>query len=339
MGRRVLIVGQGLAGTALGLELEQAGVDFVVVSAGHADAASRVVAGLVNPVTGQRWVKSARVDELLPIARDRYAQWSGTLDVELWHPLRLTRAWRDAAERAMVEAKIARGELAPYVAGVGESGVELAGAAWVDLPALLGAAEARWRAQGRWRSGRVAAAELMERGDAVEWRGERFDAVVLCIGSGALGRESFAGVPFAPAKGELLTVCGSPIAQDVAVSRGVWLIGGVAGTARVGATYEREREDLATTAAARERLLAEAGALVGAQLTATGQFAGVRLTLPDRLPVAGWHPRRRWLGVFGALGSKGTLWAPWLARVWREAIEGRGAGFPAAVALERFPVE
>lgn len=168
MSGRVLIVGQGLAGTALGLELEEAGVDFVIVSAGHAEAASRVAAGLVNPVTGRRWVKSARVDELLPFARDRYAQWSGTLGVELWHPLRLTRVWRDAAERTAVEAKIARGELAPYVAAVDARGVELAGAAWVDLPALLAAAEARWCAQGRWRAARMVADELAERGEGAE---------------------------------------------------------------------------------------------------------------------------------------------------------------------------
>ena len=338
MSGRVLIVGQGLAGTALGVELEEAGVDFVIASAGHAEAASRVAAGLVNPVTGRRWVKSARVDELLPAARDRYARWSGTLGVELWHPLRLTRAWRDAEERARVEAKITRGELAPYIAAVGARGVELAGAAWVDLPALLGAAEARWQAQGRWRAARITADELVEREGGAEWRGERFAAVVVCVGFGALGRELFAGVPFALAKGEMLTVRGSPLEDGIAVSRGVWVIGGAAGTARVGATYEREREDLATTAEARTSLLAEAGALVGAELTATGQSAGVRLTLPDRLPLAGRHPQRGWLGFFGALGSKGTLWAPALARAWREAIVRCADVFPPETGLGRFAV-
>lgn len=129
---------------------------------------------------------------------------------------------------------------------------------------------------------------------------------------------------------------GSPLAENTAVSRGVWVIGGADGTARVGATYDRDCEDLATSGAAREHLLAEAGGLVGTALMATGQSAGVRLTLPDRLPLAGWHPQRGWLGFFGALGSKGTLWAPALARTWREAIVRSADVFPPETGLGRF---
>jgi 2-polyprenyl-6-methoxyphenol hydroxylase-like FAD-dependent oxidoreductase len=69
---RVLIVGQGLAGTALGLELERVGVPFAIASEGHTRAASMGAAGLVNPVQGQRFVKVWRVDELLPFAERWY---------------------------------------------------------------------------------------------------------------------------------------------------------------------------------------------------------------------------------------------------------------------------
>ncbi|MBA4138239.1 MAG: hypothetical protein C0518_13065 [Opitutus sp.] len=336
MSARVLIVGQGLAGTTLGLELEVAGVDFVVVSAGHERAASRVAAGLINPVTGQRWVKSTRVEELRPIARESYARWSALLGVELWHPLQLTRWWRNEAERALVERKLAAGDLAPFAtaASVNERGVGIEGAAWVDLPALLGAAAQRWRERGKLRElaleGEIAAADLDFSAEAVEWGRERFDAAVLCTGSGRLARELFGFLPFATAKGEMLAVRGCPLPAGTAVSRGTWLIAGAGGTARVGATYERDREDFTLSAEARARLLADAEMLAGGAVEAGGQSAGVRLSLPDRRPVVGWHPTRPRLGIFGALGSKGALWAPWLAQVWRDA---------ALDATKRFPVE
>lgn len=335
MDGRVLIVGQGLAGTALGLECEAAGIDFVVASDGHAAAASRVAAGLVNPVTGQRWVKSARIDDLLPFARARYGAWETVLGVRLWHPLALKRLWRDASERGAVEAKIARGDLAPFAGRADDGGVEIAGAAWVDLPALLDAAARRWRDAGRLRERRVESAELKFDASGAEWGGERFFAVVLCTGAGALLRERFAGVPFVAAQGEMLAVRGTRRAADTALSRGTWFIGGANGTARVGATYERGREDGAVTDAAREKLLADACALTGEELEVTGQTAGVRLTLPDRMPLAGWHPQEARLGAFGALGSKGTLWAPWLAAAWARALRGGAADFPREVAAGR----
>lgn len=334
---RVLIVGQGLAGTALGLSLEAAGVEFAIASDGHARAASRVAAGLVNPVTGQRWVKTAAVDEALPFARERYEAWGSELGVALWHPLRLTRLYRDSAERDLVRGKIARGELAPFATDAGERGATIGGAAWVDLPALLAAAAARWRARGVLRERVVEDAALGIDASGMEWGGETFSAAVLCTGSGALGRGRFAFAPFATAKGEMIAVRGATLARDAAWSRGTWMIGGEAGTARVGATYERGCEDDALTAAARERLRAEAEAMNGAPLEVVGQSSGVRLALADRLPVVGWHPLQRRLGIFGGLGSKGTLWAPRLAHAWAVELRGdEGAAWPAWARIERF---
>lgn len=335
---RVLIVGQGLAGTALGLELEARGIDFFVVSDGHATAASRVAAGLVNPVTGQRWTKSAQVDDLLPLARAAYARWAQRLGVELWHPLRLTRIWRDAAERATVEAKLARGDLAPYatLAEACDRGVAIAEAAWVDLPALLEHAGARWRAADRLREGRVERGELECTADGVRWREEKFAAVVLCTGAGPLAREAFAGAAtLRPAKGETLTVRGASLAPDQGLSCGTWVLGGSDGTARVGATFEPDRADLELTPTARGKLLADATALVGGELEVVGHSAGVRVATPDRLPVAGWHPAVARLGMFGALSSKGTLWAPFLAAAWAAVLAGERTEFPASASLVR----
>lgn len=335
---RVLIVGQGLAGTALGLELEARGIDFLVVSEGHATAASRVAAGLVNPVTGQRWTRSAHVDELLPVARAAYARWEQVLGATLWHPLRFKRLWRDASERATVETKLARGDLAPYAtrASADEAGVAIAGAAWVDLPALLTAAAARWQAAGRLRPERLSRDELTWTSTEAVWRGEKFTAVVCCTGAGALAREAFrARVALRAAKGEILVVRGAALAPDDGLSRGTWVLGGLAGTARVGATFAPDREDLEPSETARVKLLADAEAITGCALEVTGHAAGVRVAAPDRLPVVGWHPQRSWLGIFGGLSSKGTLWAPTLAAVWGAVLAGERTDFPEYVDLGR----
>jgi glycine oxidase len=62
--------------------------------------------------------------------------------------------------------------------------------------------------------------------------------------------------------------------------------------------------------------------------------SGVRLTLPDRLPVADWHPKHPRIGICVGLGSKGALWAPWLARAWRAALKD-GVALPALTVLSR----
>ncbi len=58
----------------------------------------------------------------------------------------------------------------------------------------------------------------------------------------------------------------------------------------------------------------------------TGPRAGVRVNLPDKRPVAGWHPTVRRLGRLGGLGARGASWAPWLAEQWVRHLRD-GAAF------------
>ena len=87
----VLILGQGLAGTLLAWECEQAGLTFRIADPGHAGAASVVAAGVVNPVTGLRLVKSWRIEALLPAAREAYRGLEAALGVPLWREMRIRR--------------------------------------------------------------------------------------------------------------------------------------------------------------------------------------------------------------------------------------------------------
>lgn len=336
LAERVLIVGQGLAGTALGLELEAAGVDFVVASEGHAHAASRVAAGLINPITGQRWAKSAQIDALLPRAEKAYRRWEEQLGHALWHPVTLRRLFRDDEERTRIVEKISRGEMAPFVGEVDATGMTVCGAAWVDLPALLAAAEERWRGAGKLRPTTVVRAEFQAAADGVSWAGEKFAAAVLCTGHGALAREFFPDMPWVAAKGEILHVEGAGIVAGEVVNRGVWLLGEGAGRGRLGATYERGQEDNEITANARDVLLAQGCELGRGELRVVDQVAGVRMTLPDRLPVAGWRSDDIRLGLCGGLGSKGALWAPMLAQCWRAVLTDPAEDFPKESAAARF---
>src|SRR3984957_6493135 len=75
----VLIVGQGICGTFLSLELERAGISHLVIDERRPFSASRAAAGLINPVTGRRIVTTWMIDELLPFAVEAYGQLDGVL--------------------------------------------------------------------------------------------------------------------------------------------------------------------------------------------------------------------------------------------------------------------
>jgi glycine/D-amino acid oxidase-like deaminating enzyme len=61
----------------------------------------------------------------------------------------------------------------------------------------------------------------------------------------------------------------------------------------------------------------------------------VRVNLPDKRPVAGRHPEQARLGLINGLGSKGGLWAPFLARRWAEHLAA-GRVFDEEIGVGRF---
>ena len=69
-----IIVGQGIAGSFLYYCLSKAGTSCIVIDDNKSNSASRVAAGLINPVTGRRLVKSWMIDELIPAFEKLYGE-------------------------------------------------------------------------------------------------------------------------------------------------------------------------------------------------------------------------------------------------------------------------
>ncbi|MBS0632418.1 MAG: FAD-binding oxidoreductase [Verrucomicrobia bacterium] len=318
----VCILGQGLAGTLLAWELERAGIPFVMVDAGHASASSRVAAGIINPITGRRLVKSWRIDALRPLAEATYRALEAELGVSVWRAMRVRRLFRDERERRIFREKQARGELAPFAGDSDDSGFWIGGAARVDTGVLLTAARARWRAKGWLREERAEVATALA----------AHGLVIDCTGAtGARG----GGVPWKFSKGEILTLATDGLDPEVIVNSGHWLLPVGPGEAKVGATHEPGATDATPTAAARALLEASARELGAKDFRVTAHEAGVRVNLPDKHPVAGRWPGDPRHGVINGLGAKGALLAPLLARQWLNHLT-EGVAFDAAIDVARF---
>jgi glycine/D-amino acid oxidase-like deaminating enzyme len=317
----ILIVGQGIAGTLLAWEFERAGIPFRIVDAGHAGAASRVAAGIINPITGQRIVKSWRIDALLPVARESYQALEKALGLPLWREMRVRRIYLNERERQVMAEKQARNEFIGYVGASDGEGFWIEGAAHVDVGAMIGAARARWLTAGLLREERVDFATVRSGPELI----------IDCTGSGG---GAFDFVRWQYSKGECLTVAIDGLAADVVLNRGHWVLPVESGIAKVGATHCPGRRDLDLTPEARSGLEAGLRTMTPQPFVVTDQQAGVRTYLGDKRPVVGRHPEDARLGIFNGLGAKGALYAPALALQWVHHLR-EGVPFDAEVDVAR----
>jgi glycine/D-amino acid oxidase-like deaminating enzyme len=173
----------------------------------------------------------------------------------------------------------------------------------VDVGTLIAAARTRWLAAGVLREERV---------DFATVRNE-YELVIDCTGGGA---GPFDYVPWHYSKGESLTVAIDGLTPDVVINRGHWILPLSAGRAKVGATHCPGRRDLDLTPEARSGLEAGLATMTSQPYSVTGQQVGIRTYLGDKRPIVGRHPGDAGLGILNALGAKGTLFAPALARQW-----------------------
>ena len=158
-----VVVGQGLAGTALAWSLLRRGRTVRVVDR-ERGGCSRLAAGLVTPVTGKRLAKSWRWDELYPAAVAFYRAVEADTGANFFHERPSLRLFANEAERDEFrrrEGTILRGLVRPGTHINGEwfaapfGGFTMPHAARLDVPRYLDASREHFRARGAYLAAEV----------------------------------------------------------------------------------------------------------------------------------------------------------------------------------------
>lgn len=320
-----LIVGQGLAGSLLAWRLMARGERVLVVDNNHASSSSSVAAGLINPVTGKRLVKAAGLEDCLAQARVSYRELEALLGLSLLVAKPMLRLFHSQAERErwarrqreagyapFLGEMLDAAQLPPPVAASHGGGRQLQTAYLRTAPLLHGMRDWLQRQQSYLQAG-FDHADLTLQGEEVVWRGRRARRVIFCEGYKGAQNPWFDWLPFAPAKGEFLTVSSSVALPDLIVNSGHWIMPRGDGRYRVGASYDHQQLDETPSDGARQRLLAALPTFLqpSPPFTLLEQQAGVRPTTSDRHPFIGTHPHHPQLVMFNGFGSKGSLLIPW----------------------------
>lgn len=322
-----LIVGQGLAGSALAWHLAAAGERVCVIDDGHRSASSAVAAGLINPLAGMRFSRRPETLDCLAAAEHWYADLGRCFGRTFLHPLPMVRPFRSPEQerfhRRRAEDPESRALLGPLFGAdacpepitARYGGFLQRRTGYVDLPLLLESLRDWLAGAGGLVESRFDPADLALGEDAVAVGGLRARRLVLC--QGALLRDDpwFGDLPLAPDKGQILDIVLDDWRPRHIVNAAHWVVPTVDGVLRLGSTHEHAASDPGVTPQARSELLAGLALLRpgGMQPHILAQRAGVRPGTVDRYPLIGRHPAQPALWVFNGFGARGALLAPWYA--------------------------
>lgn len=340
------IVGQGLAGTLLAAELLAAGKTVRIFDGGHEEAASAVAAGVINPITGRRLVKSWMIDELLPAAIKTYKKQETLLNKRFLYPALIHRTIHDPADENLWTTRCGYPDYAAYLSPdfipgspAGMEPVPSRGvvrhACRVDLPVFIRAWKAYFLERQLLEINHFDYNDLKMDSDQVTYKDWTAKKIIFCEGYQIINNPWFNFVPMELAKGEVVILEIPDLALEAIYKTKLTFV--PLGNDRywVGATYEWEFDNGRPTQIKKEELLEKIKKDLKMPFKVLDHQAAIRPTIKDRRPVLGTHPKESNILIFNGLGTKGASIGPYWARRMAHHLMDGGA-FNVTVDLARF---
>jgi len=340
-----ILVGQGICGTMMYRFLNQAGYSVLVIDLPKINTASKVAAGVINPVTGRRIVKTWLIDEVMPFAKETYEKIGGESEIkaisevsiiDFFPTPQITEAFkkRYAEDKEYLSFPKDPGNwnnFINYEFGYGE----ITPAFLVNLPDLLGTYRAQIAEDGNLIEQNFEFKDLALIPGGLSYQQIQATHIIFCDGISGTNNPYFNNLPFAPNKGEAVLVQVDDLSPLHIYKKGFNLVPWKDNIFWLGSNYLWEFEDDSPTPGFYRFAENWLKQTLKVPFTIVDHLAGIRPATLERRPFVGFHPVHKQVGIFNGMGAKGCSLAPFFANKFVHAIK-TGTDLPKDADIKRF---
>ena len=341
---KYLIVGQGIVGTWMSYQLDQAGIAYRIVNDESMPSASSVASGVMNPVTGRRIVQTWMIETLLPYAVKAYTELQSKLNIQiiqeapviLLHP---SEQMKESFQYRMTHENIYLiqqdpTEWIPYFnAPFGVGGINEC--YWLDINKMTQAWKNYLVSSELYINAHFDMKDVELHENKVQWKNIEAEKIIFCDGIASMQNSYFKELPFAPNKGEALIVKIPGLPNQNIYKNNISVIPWKDDLFWVGSNYEWTFEDMAPSAAFKEKMIQSLDQFLKLPYEIVDHIVGVRPTNTQRRPFVGTHPYYPQLAIFNGMGTKGCSLAPYFSNQLFDHLEN-GATIEPEANLDRF---
>jgi len=324
-----IIVGLGIAGTWLSYELLERGKSIIVINQDAEQTSSKKAAGLYNPITGRKMVKTWRADDLFHDLEKRYQTLETLTGEHFLHPKPIYRPFPSIADQNDWYARQSDEALNSYLEGVHFNslnidkihdpfgGIIIRKCGYVDLPRLLESYKKYLIDKGIYQEEVFDYTAMQESNNAVMYNNLRADKIIFC--EGPFPSRPWEYLPFRPVRGELIDIeCDLP--DTHIINQGVFILP-KQNYFTVGSTYDHDLLTFEPQKRGIEDIERRLSKIFEGKYRILDTRAGVRPSTHDRRPYIGFHKKSRTLGIFNGFGTKGVSLTPYFAKHFVNVLE------------------
>ncbi|UCS91895.1 FAD-binding oxidoreductase [Echinicola marina] len=329
-----LLIGQGIAGTVLSYKLHQAGKSVCILDKASDNNSSRVAAGLFNPVTGRKMVKTWNADNLFPEILPLYAELEQLIGKRVIYSKPIYRPFNTIEEQNEWMGKSIEAGLQAYLSEVRLNslypevndpygGIMLKNSGYVDINTLLDGYREWFEEFACIRDEVYDETQLGKKAGKWKYKDIEAEKIVYCNGLGAMKSCFFDFLPFAPVKGEILEMKDDFTPNEI-INRGVFRITMPDHTIRVGSTYSWHDLDTGPTERAKKEIFERLNKIVPTEeKELCSHKTGIRPATKDRKPFLGKHPDGESVYIFNGFGAKGVSLVPYYSNMMFDLLESQ----------------
>ncbi|CAN0039331.1 unnamed protein product [Chrysoparadoxa australica] len=293
---------------------------------------SNKAAGIFNPITGRKMVKTWMADELFPQLGQYYEALETRLNHQLIHHKPIYRPFTSVDEQNDWQGKLSEEGYARYIQHLHNSTLGIAGlkdpfggvlikySGYVDVPQLVIQVRDFLIAKKKFICESFESNLIIPKKGKVEYKGTVADKVIFCEGTGSVKNHFWSYLPFKPVKGEILEIKAN-FPEDYIVNRHVFLVP-KKGTFIVGSTYNHEELDDKPSEQGIRNIQDRLERIIEIDYSIINSWAGVRPATYDRHPFIGLHHRFPEIGIFNGFGTKGVSLVPFFASQFVNFLKG-----------------
>jgi glycine/D-amino acid oxidase-like deaminating enzyme len=323
MASDIIIVGQGICGSLLSWSLLQKGISIKVYDVGADSSATAAASGIINPITGKRFVKSWMVDDLFPAAEKTYENISQTIGVDFYEKLPIYKLLESVKEQNDLSARATEPGYEQYFANTDIQYLDrekvknefgsfvINGGGKMDTQLFINSYRAFLNDKGL----------LIEEPFTYEQSLASKSKVIFCNGYKAAQTGFFKDLTWQIVKGEYLLVRIKDFYSDRIISGDT----AISPTSEkdiyyAGATYQWHYETEAPTEQYKNEIIESLKKMLHVPFEVVTHGAGVRPSAKYRRPFIGFHPEHQHVGIFNGMGTKGISLSPYFAEHFAEHI-------------------
>jgi glycine/D-amino acid oxidase-like deaminating enzyme len=327
----VLIVGQGISGACLSYYLQKENISFLVIDDNQLNSPSRVAAGIINPVTGRRIVRTWMIEELLPFTWNFYTELGNELGIKTISEKKIIDFFPSPQMKLAFEDRINEGEdflqrpndennflnQFNYSFGYGIVSPSYT----VHLDKLLSEWTNKLNERNELLEEQFDLAELKVEKDKVVYKNITANKIIFCDGVQSSKNLFFDKLPFAPNKGEMLIVEIPELSPDYLYKKGMTLAPlSEPGLFWLGSNYLWEYKDENASPEFHKQSEQLLRSWLKIPYKILEHKVSLRPATIERRPFVGFHPQHSSIGILNGMGTKGCSLAPYFAKQLAENI-------------------